>query len=179
MLTKQFMRRKTICKKVANCRSCMFSSTFFDGFCAITKDLQKCAYGNHFVTILKCSVNVFKPVFRGWRAIWPAFSPGALTRKWNCVTFYVVKGFDERHALSVRIPERNPFGARVPVPCGQRYHFPSRGAEMPRRSRPLSRQWVTAKGCNQGGTVEYFVSHPWFCSGDGIFLYPPRRGGNE
>ena len=24
---------------------------------------------------------------------------------------------------------------------------------------------------NQGGTVEYFVSHPWFCSGGGYFLY--------
>ena len=246
MSTNQFIRCKTICEKVVRCRICMFLSIFFDGFYAITKDLQKCSYGNHFVTILKCSVNVFKPDFRGWRAIWPrlsknhvipsqcahwrgnpldfqtfliiidgfslelkeiatpacglvrndililrlfllaeaiwpAFSPGALTRKGNCVTVYVVKSFDERHALFVRISERNPFGARVPVPCGQRHHFPSCGAEMPRRSRPLPRQWVTASCRNQGGTVEYFVSHPWFCSGDGTFFIPSpnQKGGNN
>ena len=27
---------------------------------------------------------------------------------------------------------------------------------------------------NQGGTVEYFVSHPWSSSGDGLFLYPKK-----
>ena len=48
--------------------------------------------------------------------------------------------------------------------------LPNRLAEMPSRERPLKRQWVVRKH-NQGGTVEYFVSHPWF-SGGGYFLYP-------
>ena len=83
-----------------------------------------------------------------------------------------------RHALTERFPERVPLWCKASVPLPTAIPLPSRGEEMPRRVRPLKRQWVAHFLSNQGGTVEYclFVSHPWFFQGMGIFYtFPAGR----
>ena len=76
-----------------------------------------------------------------------------------CYILYV-KSYDERHAFSVRIPERGPFGARALIPCGKRYHFPSCAGGNAPPVTPVTASMSDGASRNQGGTVEYFVSHP-------------------
>ena len=105
--------------------------------------------------------------------------PGSIDNTFKVCYILFVKSFDERHAFPERTSERSPFGARASVHCRDRYHFPSCGAEMLRRSRPLSRQWVTAKAVTRVEPWNTLYPTPDSVQGMGLFLYLPRGGSSE
>ena len=107
----------------------------------------------HFVTF-----NPSEPPSRHWQA---AFF----------VVHFMCKKLWRKTYTSVRISERGPLGARASIPCGMWYHFPSCGAEMLCRSRPLKRQWVTAQAVTRVEPWNTFVSHPWFFRGWEFFIF--------
>ena len=108
------------------------------------------------------------PNFSTW------FYPEGLTSAVNCGRFTVTQRLWRRQAFSERYPERNSFWWKNFVPLPKMIPLPSCREEIPGRVRPLKRQWVTVFDRNQGGTVEYFVSHPWFVRGVGIFYTHPK-----
>ena len=96
-------------------------------------------YGNHFVTIFSGIKTFSFPLFMVNLSLFRISQLGIDKGGELCYILFL-KSYDERHAFPVRISERCPFGVRAPVHCPVRYHFPSRGLEMARRSRPLPRQ---------------------------------------
>ena len=91
--------------KVANCRFAQFSGVISPFYCAMTKYLQICRYGNHFVTIFEGVANVSNYHFQGKHPIFLAFFLRALTRAENCVTFYSSKALT-KDTRSQKEPQR-------------------------------------------------------------------------
>ena len=126
--------------KMVNCRYAQNGQKNKAFVCTITSIYSNHRYGNRFVTILGFKKYLKNRCFSGADGIFSPFLPGAIDKAGKLCYILCVKSFDERHASPERISERSPFGARASVHCRDRYHFPSCGAEMLRRSRPLSRQ---------------------------------------
>ena len=125
---------------MVNCRCAQNEPENTGVICTITSIYSNHRYGNHFVTILSGKKCLKHRCFPGEDGIFSPFLPGTIDKAGKLCYILCVKSFDERHAFPERTSERSPFGARASVHCRDRYHFPSCGAEMLRRSRPLSRQ---------------------------------------
>ena len=106
----------------------------------------------------------------------PGFSPvGDWLSKKNVLNFCLIKAVTE-----IRVPGKIPreeaacWKASVPLPWAS--PLPSRGLEIARRARPLTRQWVASL---RGATrVEPWntaipVSHPWAFRGWVFFIPSP------
>ena len=141
--------------------------------CAITSIYIYGRYGNRFVTILGFKKYLKNRCLSGEDGIFSPFLPGTIDKAGKLCYILCVKSCDERHAFPERTSERSPFGARASVHCRDRYHFPSCGAEMLRRSRPLSRQWVTAQAVTRVEPWNTLYPTPDSVQGMGFFYTFP------
>ena len=155
--------------KMVNCRCAQNELKNTGVICTITSIYSNHRYGNHFVTILVVKKYRKNRCFPGADGIFSPFLPGAIDKAGKLCYILCVKSFDERHAFPERTSERSPFGARASVHCRDRYHFPSCGAEMPCRSRPLQRQWVTAKAVTRVEPWNTLYPTPDSVQGMGFF----------
>ena len=132
-----------------------------------------------FCQLWKPFCNYFRPQetrFITWNKLLrptAGYFPAAIDNRRKLCYILNVKSYDERHAFPVRISERSPFGARVPVPCQEWYHFPSCASGNAAPVTPVTASMSDGYAVTRvepWNTI--FVSHPWFRSGDGNFLYP-------